>query len=198
MTVAARLLEEGGDGDGAGVGLREVARAAGVSAAAPYRHFASREALLAAVAVRGFQALASALTAAGEAADIDQGDRLAALGRCYVRFALDHPGLFRLMFGGTLRHDDHPDLAAAGPPAFAPLQAAVTAEVAGADPRGAAIAAWALVHGLAHLLLDRRLADDLQAPAATEALVARVVGVFVRGLAAADGATPIAPLSPPA
>ena len=90
---AGKILEkEGLDA----LSLREVARQAGVSHNAPYRHFAEREALLAALAAKGFEMLAQAQQAAAAKGG------LRAMGEAYVLFALEHPQRFRLMFGGQV------------------------------------------------------------------------------------------------
>jgi AcrR family transcriptional regulator len=152
LDAADALLDEGGV---EAVSLREAARRAGVSAMAPYRHFADKEALLAALATRGFQAFGAALGDAAKAS----ADGFAAMGRAYVRFALARPGRFRLMFGsGIGDRSRHPELCAAGEQASRQLNAAVKASGrAGADPETAAIRAWSMVHGLSHLLLDGML-----------------------------------------
>ena len=148
------------------VGLREVARAVGVSATALYRHFPDKEALRHALAIEGFARLAAAQIAAQAGA----GPGIAgfnATGRAYVRFALANPGLFRLMFsstpafdalgGGDAKHDE----------AMRLLQDNAARLVRGdAGPAAArlfALRAWALVHGLAVLLLDRQIegSDEL-------------------------------------
>jgi len=150
-----------------------VARRAGVSPAAPYRHFAGLEDLLQAVAAEGFDELAAALDAAAGA----PGDRLAAMGRAYVRFARANPRLYRLMFGAGAPAAGDNGLAAAGRAAFARLEAAVAGERA-VDPheaRLAALSAWAHVHGLSLLILDDRV---------PEALVAALTDRFVAGLRA--------------
>lgn len=141
LRAAGKLLEKEGL---ASLSLREVARRAGVSHNAPYRHFADRNALLAALAAEGFQQLARAL----EANDGRE------MGAAYVRFALTHPQRFRLMFGGLLKLESHPELARASEGAYGALVAAMTAKKEMQDPATAAAAAWSLVHGLSHLLLD--------------------------------------------
>src|SRR5690349_9700618 len=85
LRAAGKMLEKQGP---AGVSLREASRRAGVSHAAPYRHFADREALLAELAAEGFEMLAEAL----------RGHAGRDMGEAYVRFALEHPQRFRLMF----------------------------------------------------------------------------------------------------
>jgi AcrR family transcriptional regulator len=108
---ALEILSESGVG---GLSLRAAARRARVSAMAPYRHFADKEALLAAVAEYGFRELAAQLTAAtATAADPRAG--LAALGVAYVLFARDEPSLFKLIFGPTIeKKSGHPGLDEAG------------------------------------------------------------------------------------
>lgn len=154
IAEARALLDAGGP---AAVSLREAARRAGVSATATYRHFADKDALLAAVAAEGFREFGEAL-----AAPMRQGKPFSAMGRAYVEFALTHPGLFRLMFSPLIaKRDDHPDLAAGANRAFEALRAAAGAHVGdGDDGQAAAIAAWAMVHGLSHLLLDGVLPRD--------------------------------------
>jgi len=131
--------------------LREVARRAGVSHGAPYHHFASRDALLAAVAERGFIGLGEAMeTATGTTPR----DRLAAICEAYVGFAAKHPTRFRLMFGPLLaRKSEFPGLQAAGEKAFALLLAA-SQEVAPAQAMPLALAGWSMAHGLSYLTVN--------------------------------------------
>ena len=152
------LAEDGADA----VSLRAVARRAGVSAMAPYRHYPDKEALLAAVAVQGFDGLRDVLRAADEAAPA--GQALVEQAVAYVRYALENPALFRLMFGPK-RVGTHPELAAAGDAAYAVLAARVAAEApADADRDARALGCWSLVHGLASLFLDGRISDKTKAP----------------------------------
>jgi len=134
--------------------LRAVARRAGVSHNAPYRHFAEREALLAALAAEGFERLGAAQRKAGEAGG------LRAMGEAYVTFALDNPQRFRLMFGGRISIARHEQLREVATRTFAGLSGALSARVPEAQgARDASIAAWALVHGLALLLMGDRIAS---------------------------------------
>ena len=133
--------------------LRAVARRAGVSHNAPYRHFPEREGLLAALAKEGFERLGAAQREAAEKGG------LRAMGEAYVLFALEHPQRFRLMFGGQISIARHAGLREVATKTFAGLSGALAArvpEVQGA--RDASIAAWALVHGLALLLMGERIA----------------------------------------
>ena len=121
-----------------GLSVREAARRAGVSHSAPYRHFADREALLAALVAEGFDQLQSALeNRAGRA-----------LGEAYVAFALEHGQRFRLMFSRAGANVELQERFAAS---FAHL---------GADAAAAGAAAWSLVHGLASLLLEGQLENS--------------------------------------
>jgi AcrR family transcriptional regulator len=160
LDSAAKLLEKSGPG---ALSLRELARRAGVSHNAPYRHFSGREALLAALAAEGFRLLGEALAQASGRA----------MGEAYVRFALEHAQLFRLMFGGHLRFSRHRDLAQAAARPYEALVAAFRAQPSVADPEKAAAAAWSLVHGLAHLLLDGHFARQASERAA---FVSSVIG----------------------
>jgi AcrR family transcriptional regulator len=138
LRASGKVLEKEGI---AGLSLRDVARRAGVSHNAPYRHFPDRDALLAALAAEGFERL-------GEAMSAQTGREM---GEAYVRFALEHPQRFRLMFGGTLGLGKYPELRAAADAAY---QLLVLAFKDLPRPELAAAGAWALVHGLSHLLLD--------------------------------------------
>ncbi len=152
--VAATLamLEEGANPTE--LSLREAARRAGVSAMAPYRHFADKDALLAAVATIGFERLAQALRAgesdkAGKAA-------LTAQGVAYVAFACANPALFRLMFGANAPAKTG-ELARASQASYALLSDRV-AETDGAESvQVRTLANWALVHGLAMLAVDGQM-----------------------------------------
>jgi len=144
LRSAGQILEKEGPG---ALSLREAARRAGVSHAAPYRHFPHRARLLADLAAEGFELLNAALR---ERPDGEMG-----IG--YLEFALAHPQRFRLMFGGQLRFDDYPELHAAGEGRYKDLQEVFGS--LGGDAPLAAAAAWALVHGLASLILDGHFAQ---------------------------------------
>src|SRR2546423_14651068 len=148
LDAAERLLPRTGPER---LSLREVAREAGVSHGAPYHHFASREALLAALAVRGFDGLAAAMSAASGAKPFD---RLVGICEAYVDFAARHPTRFQLMFGPLLAsREEHPGLEAAGHRSFFVLvQAAQEFDPKHAMPL--ALAGWSLAHGLAHLRIN--------------------------------------------
>lgn len=171
VEATAELIERDGP---ASVSLREAARVAGVSHNAPYRHFPTREALLAAVAAHGFRQLRTIFE---EAAAAKTENRMLSLGQGYVSFALAHPGLFRLMFGSGLDRQSHPDLKQAAQEAFSLLQRA-TLDRGSPSPRDAALGAWALVHGLSHLIVDNQLTRDLQEDAASGRLLERIAATY--------------------
>jgi AcrR family transcriptional regulator len=182
---ALEILSEAGV---AGLSLRAAARRAKVSAMAPYRHFASKEALLASVAEYGFQQLGARFAVATTAAP-DPRAGLAALGVAYVLFARDEPSLFKLMFGPTIEHKSaHPGMDEAGWACFDALRQAV--EAAGYFDREPALtdvslACWSLVHGLSALIVDGRLADKDAGSA--EAVATRLTRLMSEALAALGG-----------
>ena len=173
--AAVLVAERGADG----VSLRELARAAGVSHAAPAHHFADRRGLFTALATEGFRLLAAALGDALAAARPDFLDAALA----YVRFALDHPGHYAVMFDKALYDDTDPDLVAAQAAAGAELNrgvATLSDPRAQADPAAAALAAWSVVHGFATLWLNGAVDTDTTGdePIAT---VKRVAGMLFDG-----------------
>ncbi|TPV92908.1 MAG: TetR/AcrR family transcriptional regulator [Myxococcales bacterium FL481] len=154
IDAALELIEdEGADG----LSLRACARHAGVSHAAPYRHFADKEALLTAVAEEGFRALRSAGWAAMEPV-AGRRERLDAYGVAYVRFAVENRELFMLMFSRKHRVDCGPQPVPVGVAAFELLVDAVRPIVdREEDALETAVAAWTVPHGLAMLLLSGQL-----------------------------------------
>ena len=171
--VIAAGLKRLEDADGAELGLRALARDVGVSATALYRHFPDKEALLDALADEGLRRLGALqaqawLKAGGGVAGFK------ATGIAYVRFAHDEPALFRLSF--TRQMPDRKEGGDGGEVAYNLLRAGVGEALPGVeDPDTAALHAWALVHGLAMLILDRRIEWD-------EAKVAEVVGLTFGGV----------------
>lgn len=166
IEAALTILEEDGL---AALSLRETARRAGVSAMAPYRHFADKEALLAGIATVGFERFADALREADRATT--PAEALQAQGVAYVRFACANPALFRLMFGNAV-----PKCPGKVEPAGASAYAVLTGRVASLVPEDQAgdwsLVCWSLVHGLTSLVLDG-LVDVSAEPAA--AMVERML-----------------------
>lgn len=167
VRAAMELLEEGGS---SALSLRAAARRAGVSTAAPYRHFADRNALLSAVAAVGYLELAQQLAAAHP--DPRTADDFAALAIAYVRFALRRPGLFRVMFAEPC-DTTSPERVDAVDAIRVYLEGIVAQAFPHTDPEAAATATWALVHGLAFLHLDGKL--DTSSPEAVDARIRAAV-----------------------
>jgi AcrR family transcriptional regulator len=170
-----------------GVTLRGAARAAGVSQAAPYRHFDSKEALLAAVAAEGFQALGRALAAAPAAERGDPVHRLRTLAVCYIRFVIEFPAYYRLMWAPVPRGSAHPQLGAAASTAGEALFDAVRAcERAGRIPAGRTgefvFVGWSLLHGVAGLILDEQLPRSVRETIPPETLARTAIDVLLEGL----------------
>lgn len=153
LLLAARaLLDEGGV---AAVSLREAARRAGVTPAACYRHFVDKEALLTALAVQGFEEFAQAL------AQASKGSRapFAEMGVAYVEFAVQRPGMFRLMFGPAVADRSRsPELLAAIAGSTRLFESGLkSGKHAAPQDLVAGLRAWATVHGLATLAIDGML-----------------------------------------
>jgi AcrR family transcriptional regulator len=190
LKAAAALVAERGPQR---FSLREVARRARVSEAAPYWHFASKEALLAGVAEQGFVTLAGLMAEVRRRVK-DPHRQLQELGVAYVRFALAHPSHLRVMFGPEIRDKSaHPTLKAAGDRAFGLLVGAIAdGQRAGRVQRGdaeeLAVAAWALVHGLSALIIDGQLRKRVPNEREAQRLATRVTKLLQTGLARRDGA----------
>jgi AcrR family transcriptional regulator len=143
------------DGPG-GVRLRELARRAGVSHAAPAHHFGDRVGLLTSIAAQGYDLMADELSAVWE-----RTGSFLEVGVAYVRFAVRHRAHFAVMFQPELLRGDDPALVAARIRSSATLFGPVSSVAPEADALRAGIAAWSLVHGLATLYLDGNLPSAL-------------------------------------
>jgi AcrR family transcriptional regulator len=178
--------------------LREVARRAGVSHNAPYKHFPEKRDLLAAVAARGFEALAERTLAALEGLTDARG-RLLACGRAFVAHGIANPALYRLMFSATLTSPDagRPSIEkAAAAKARAIVDAALADAVRSgafppsmANPRegaAASLAMWSILHGLTMLAID----DFVGPPKDVETLVDPILGALLSGIASHPPALP--------
>ncbi len=166
MAAGEDVLRERGV---AGFSLREAARRAGVSPAAPAHHFGDARGLLTAIATLGFNSLSQALIAANQAGGDDRRARILAQGHAYVRYAMTQPARFDLMWQHDLLNADDLDFRAAGFQAFSLLHELVTGEPLTqadmqdklpSDPR--VIATWSVVHGFA--VLARQGAFDPDTP----------------------------------
>ena len=189
LDTSRALLDEQGV---AGLSLREVARRAGVTHQAPYHHFADRESIVAELVTQGFNELAQRLAKAHARAAEPQAT-LAASGLAYVVFALDHPGVFRIMFRADLCDQARfPQAQAAGERAHAELMHLVRLVHGGEDDASLAALHWAQVHGLAGLLLDGPMGQQFPGRRERLRFVRDAVALHARrvlGAGAASGAT---------
>ena len=189
LDAGLELLTERGP---EGFTMREVARRAGVSHAAPYHHFADRGALVRGIVAESFELLGSALAEAASGAGADPFDRLRAMGLAYVDFALNHPQRYRLMFRTELSRSADPELATeadlAGGGAFGTLMSAVQDAADqgllrdGTDAGGAAVTAWSSVHGLASLILEGAIGIRPDQRERARQVASHVVELVVDGL----------------
>jgi len=184
LKASLELIRKSGHG---GFTLREVARMAGVSHNAPYRHFRDKEDLLASLAAEGFGLLTAAMVNAA-AAGSGAMERFRLSGRGYVEFALRYPQHFAVMFDAPWPGDPHHQVRLAGERAFATLLGYVEAcqgegALPAGDARPFALLAWSMVHGVAKLAIS----GQLPMSDATEVLnfADAATGALARGLARA-------------
>lgn len=157
--------------------LREVAKKAGVSHGAPYRHFADREGLLAAIATYGFTDLAERVQAVRAANPNDPLAELRQAGQAYVSLAVENPEMIQLMFGGYIDKDNCADtpLSEASERAFNELLETVTrCQQAGlmkpASTEVLALTTWSLMHGAAMLIAGGNMSEEVTGQSASELL----------------------------
>jgi AcrR family transcriptional regulator len=183
VEAALRLIEEKGP---LGFTMAEAARLAGVSPAAPYRHFRNREELIAEVARQGFEAFAGRLERAFDEGRPSPLAAFSAAGRAYLDFARAHPGHYVAMFESGVAIAGEPDLARAADRAMSVLVRAaerLTAHLPpGRRPPATMVAnhVWALSHGVVELFA--RGAPGGRAPYSAEEMLETGSGIYLRGL----------------
>jgi len=160
LDVAEAMIAERGP---AGLSLSEMARMAGVSSAAIYRHYADLDRLIGAVARRGFEDFSARLRGAGAAASAGPAG-FRAMGSAYLAFARERPGAYAAMFSSPINHTD-PELVRAGQIAFDTLVGGLGTTLAPAGLRpadclGLAVKIWSLAHGVATLTGAGRLGPE--------------------------------------
>lgn len=187
IDAGVKLLLEGGVDK---LSLRGAAQLAGVSHAAPYRHYRDKDALIAAIAERGFRLLTANMRAQLELSGARKASRkLAALGVGYVMFGMEHPAYLQLIFGGQRsRTNVTPELAAAGAEAYLMLRDTVAAGISSGELRKAEVedvtlACWSIVHGLSMLLIHGAVPKPA-GPQLEAALVERMLGLLNAGIEA--------------
>ncbi|RMI28415.1 TetR/AcrR family transcriptional regulator [Nocardia stercoris] len=166
LAAAVAAIDEHGP---SALSLRDLARRAGVSHAAPAHHFGDKVGLLTALATEGFDLLADQL-------ELVRGRGIVELGVSYVRFATDHRAHFEVMFRPDLYRADDPAVAAAGERAYSLLAEGIGVEAA--EDGSALLAAWSLVHGFAtlwnaHILPPELVADPSAGARAIAEIFAR-------------------------
>lgn len=185
LNAASDLLAEQGV---EGFSLREVARRAGVSAAAPKHHFRDARALLTTLATTAFEQLGAALEQADQQAGPGRADRIRAQGQAYLGHAVRRPAEFDLMWRSGLLDLDDPHLLEAKARAYAAIDRVASGPVPpeGADKDPRTLLCWSVVHGLARLVLDGALDVPRQeAEAAGRRLLPAVLDLLVLGVAPA-------------
>ena len=171
----------------AGFTFAEAARFAGVSPAAPYRHFRDRDELMASVALRGFEQFGAALARAWDEGRPDAFAALDRLGRAYLEFARTQPAFYSAMFEAGIPVSSNPALREAGDHAFAVLRTAAD-KICAATPAGGrppalmvALHIWSMAHGAASLFGRGDGAQRALPMSPAELLEAQVL-VYLRGL----------------
>jgi AcrR family transcriptional regulator len=157
MQAALALIAEHGV---KGLALSDAAHLAGVSVAAPYRHFKDKDALLAEIAAEGFRLFRDALALAAKKNQGDKVKALAEMGVAYVEFAIQHKSHFKVMWGSGISKADYPMVQEPAHQAYLLLQQAALDLLPNAKPdrqRALVSAAWSLVHGYATLMLEHEL-----------------------------------------
>jgi AcrR family transcriptional regulator len=188
IEAALSLIAEKGSG---GLTFADAARAAGVSPAAPYRHFRDREALLAEVAQRGFQLFGETLAKAAADGSPEPLKALDRVGKAYLRFAREEPAYYAAMFESGVAIGSNPELRAAAEAAFAAVRSAVEAVIATlpAASRPPALMMtlhiWSQAHGIASLF-GRADGARRPIPMSPEELLEAAVLIYLRGLGTAQ------------
>jgi AcrR family transcriptional regulator len=189
VEAAQVLIAENGP---AGFTIAEAARRAGVSPGAPYRHFRDAEALLAEVALRGFETLRLALVQAWHDGKPEPVQAFENMGRAYLAFARREPAFYAAMFEARLNLEAHPGLMTASDQAFAVLRGAAESLTAAAPQTGrppalmVALHVWAMAHGIASLFCSPN-AGRRKLPMSAEDLLEAGVLVYLQSLGLAGG-----------
>ena len=189
VATAVELIAEHGPH---GFSLAEAARRAGVSIAAPYRHFPDKESLLAAVGLRAYATLGPRLDAATRIYS-EPADQLTAAAAAYVRFAVEEAPLFAVLFGAGVDKSRFPELARAAQLAYGSWLAAARRIVPEGDEAAAldlAVDVLTVVHGTAALLADGQFGDPQEQVDPAERRARRVVTALLSGRSSAANPAP--------
>lgn len=181
LAEAATMITEGG---AASVTMRALGERVGVSRTAPYRHFTDKSALLLAVAAAGFDRLNDRLQAVDAAAPRSGVERIRRLGEEYVRFALENPAHYRLMYGAeAIARTEQPELRESANRLFEQLVEVIRAQqrsgrIKRQDPQTQAYVAWSAVHGLAMLVVEGQIKTTVD----VEALARQATATLLDGM----------------
>lgn len=186
IRAGLELLSEGG---AAALELRKVARKAGVSHAAPYRHFADKQALIAAINEEGYYRLAESIRLArAEEPDDDIFAQLLAIALAYIHFAIDNPWLMREMFSGlTIEREAYPGLYDASKQVFRQyveviMRGQQQGNIIQGEVGGLAGVLWSLLHGVAMLIIENQMHPYVDEPEKIEQMVLMSIQSLYRGI----------------
>jgi AcrR family transcriptional regulator len=183
VQAGIEILNEEGIG---ALSLRKVAGRAGVSHSAPYAHFKDKQAMIAAISTEGFQQLYQRINRVAEANQDEPARLLFETAYAYVRFALDAPASFKVMFSGILEQEkDHPDFVKISKQSFERLvELASRCQAAGllhsGPPELQALSLWSLVHGFTALLLERQIPSYILEGSPLKELLRQVLNQVTR------------------
>ena len=186
IQAGLELLAEGG---AEALDLRKVARRAGVSHAAPYRHFADKHALIAAINEEGFHRLAEQIQATLREVPDEPFEQLLGVARAYVHFAKAHPWLMREMFSGlSIERETFASLHTASKAVYRLYTEVLRhgqerGKIVDGDPTALAGVLWSVLHGLAMLIIEQQMRPYADGPEGTERVTRYTMEVLYGGLA---------------
>jgi AcrR family transcriptional regulator len=186
IEAGLELLAEGGARE---LDLRKVARRAGVSHAAPYRHFADKQALIAAINEEGFLLLAERIEATLRDTPDEPFEQVLGVARAYVGFAETHPLLMREMFSGlSIDREAYVNLNTASKTVYRLYIDVIRrgqerGEITSGDPAALAGVLWSVLHGLAMLIIEVQMRPYADGPEGSERVTRYTIEVFYHGLA---------------
>jgi AcrR family transcriptional regulator len=186
IQAGLELLVEGGAQE---LDLRKVARRAGVSHAAPYRHFADKQALIAAINEKGFQLLAEQIRSSLREVSDEPVEQLSGVALAYVRFAQENSWLMREMFSGiTIEREIFESLHTASKSVYRLYEEVIRSgqergKIVDGDPTALAGVLWSVLHGLAMLIIENQMRPYADGPEGTERVTRYTIEVLYRGFA---------------
>jgi AcrR family transcriptional regulator len=186
IQAGLELLAEGGAQE---LDLRKVARRAGVSHAAPYRHFADKQALIAAINEEGFHWLAERIQSTLREVPDEPFEQLLGVARAYVHFAQENPWLMREMFSGlTIERETFASLHTASKTVYRLYAEVVrrgqeSGKIVDGDPAALAGVLWSVLHGLAMLIIEQQMRPYADGPEGTERVTRYTIEVLYGGFA---------------